>query len=247
MAVHVVYRFYAELEGYKPRIWRRFEVNGSQTMAELGYILMTMFEMQASHLFCFTHDYAAEEGARLRQQYDELDIRRIIGGTALADWMRVWRFALPLEDDEEIYEGMKLCDARSWRLKDLPGFQRLTFQYDFGDNWLVNLRMESCEKVEIHASRLPRVLEGAGFGIIEDCGGVGGLKELAKAFGKKKGRDYDEYRAWLGVEELDLNTFDIDDMNFRLKKIPRIYKECYEFGYEPTQRSVDLIERKYRK
>lgn len=56
MAIHPIYRFYAELEDYTPKIWRRFEVNGSKTIVEFGYILMTMFEMQACHLFCFTYD-----------------------------------------------------------------------------------------------------------------------------------------------------------------------------------------------
>ena len=44
-----------------------------------------------------------------------------------------------------------------------------------------------------------------------------------------------------------ISAFDLDDMNFRLKKIPRIYKQCYEDRLEPTQRSIDLIERKYLK
>jgi hypothetical protein len=46
---------------------------------------------------------------------------------------------------------------------------------------------------------LPRVLEGEGFGIIEDCGGVSGLERLAKAFQKKKGREYQELSEWLGI------------------------------------------------
>jgi len=37
---------------------------------------------------------------------------------------------------------------------------------------------------------LPRVLEGEGYGIIEDCGGPDILKEIAKAFKKKKGSQY---------------------------------------------------------
>jgi len=43
--------FEGKLEDYTLKTWRRFEVNGSKTMAELGYILTTMFEMQASHLW----------------------------------------------------------------------------------------------------------------------------------------------------------------------------------------------------
>ena len=55
MAQHYVYSFYAELKDYEPKIWRRFEINGEKTVAELGYAIMLMFEMQASHLFCFTN------------------------------------------------------------------------------------------------------------------------------------------------------------------------------------------------
>jgi len=53
MAKHYIYRFKAELQDYKPKILRTFEIDGGKTMAELGYILQIMFEMQASHLFCF--------------------------------------------------------------------------------------------------------------------------------------------------------------------------------------------------
>ena len=85
---------------------------------------------------------------------------------------------------------------------------------------------------------LPRVLEGEGYGIVEDCGGVGGLEDIAKAFKKKKGSQYQEYCDWLGVSDMDLLFFDIGDMNFRLKKIPRIYADAYELGLEPTKRSL---------
>lgn len=48
----------------------------------------------------------------------------------------------------------------------------------------------------------PRVLEGEGFGIVEN--------------------------------DFEITVFDLDDMNFRLKKIPRIYKRCYEDRLYPT-------------
>ena len=35
----IVYQFYAELEGYEPEIWRRFQVNGNISAARLGYRL----------------------------------------------------------------------------------------------------------------------------------------------------------------------------------------------------------------
>jgi hypothetical protein len=36
---------------------------------------------------------------------------------------------------------------------------------------------------------------------------------------------------------MDLDTFNLDDMNFRLKKVPRIYADAFEHGLEPTKQS----------
>lgn len=47
MATHPIYQLYVELEDYKPKIWRRVQVQNNITMAKLGYIIMTLFEMQA--------------------------------------------------------------------------------------------------------------------------------------------------------------------------------------------------------
>jgi tetrahydromethanopterin S-methyltransferase subunit B len=48
------------------------------------------------------------------------------------------------------------------------------------------------------------------------------------------------------MDALDLISFDIADMNFRLKKVPRIYADAYEHGLEPTKQSMNLLERKYK-
>ena len=46
----IAYQFFAELEDYQPKIWRRFHVSGNISVARLAYIVMTMYEMKASHL-----------------------------------------------------------------------------------------------------------------------------------------------------------------------------------------------------
>lgn len=45
----------------------------------------------------------------------------------------------------------------------------------------------------------------------------------------------------------DLKTFDIEDMNFRLKKIPKIYQDIYEHNLEPTDYSYIILTRAYKK
>lgn len=104
----------------------------------------------------------------------------------------------------------------------------MTFTYDYGDNWKILIRLEKIimDKA-LPGKELPRVLGGAGYGIVEDCGGTTGLKELSQAFKRGKGKLYQEYSQWLGVAEFDLVSFDIEDM-------------------EPTKRSMDILLRCYK-
>lgn len=227
MASHPIYQFYAELDDFEPKIWRRFQVTDNITPARLYYIIQVLFEMTASHLMA------------LEIRFEDIDVT-----------LRFEVLDEELEDFPDPNRDVRVHDATSGTLHRIglePG-SRLLFNYDFGDNWWVNLTLEKIfEDKELPGSKLPRVLEGEGFGIVEDCGGTGGLEDLAKAFKRKKGADYKHFSEWLGIEEFDINSFDLDDMNFRLKKIPRIYKQSYEDRLYPTQQSIDLIERRYLK
>jgi hypothetical protein len=232
MASHPIFQFYAELDDYKPKIWRRFQVSDNITPARLCYIVQTLFEMRASHLMALE--------------------------VPVGDGAVILRYEIRDEDYEE--EDDYINPANNVKIKTLDavrgtlhriGFDpgdKLYFNYDFGDDWWVTLTLEKVfEDSALPGKELPRALDGAGYGIIEDCGGTGGLKEIAKAFKKKTGAAYDELCEWLGVDDLDLSAFDLDDMNFRLKKLPRIFAQAYEQELYPTQRSIDLIERKYKR
>ena len=243
MATQPIYQFYSCLKDYRPEIWRRFQVAGNATLARLGYIIMTMYEMQASHLFCV--DYFVKD--------DVLGYLREKGiSTEDMDWdpPEVVHYEILTEESLPDTETEQTRDATAItlrRLSNTPGL-RLCMQYDYGDGWEVELRLETVFQDDaLPGKLLPRVLEGEGFGIIEDCGGVSGLERLAKAFQKKKGREYQELSEWLGIDELDLTAFDINDINYRLKKVPRIYQNAYELGLRPTKQSLDLLARKYMK
>lgn len=144
----------------------------------------------------------------------------------------------------------RLLDAATTKVKNVLDHEGETmiFSYDYGDGWEIALTLEKIiiDK-ELPGKELPRIMDGEGYGIIEDCGGSGGLEEITRAYKKKKGQQYKEYREWLGLDDLDLSVFDIDDMSFRLKKVPRIYADAYEYGLEPTKQSMDLLLRKYKK
>jgi len=249
MARYPIYQFYAELDDYKPKIWRRFQVTDNVTVARLGYIIQVLFEMTASHLMAIEVPQSENFSANWQSRYPNMSEDTYQKN--IANYNTVLRYEIP-GDDLELFENpyrkKQVADATQIRIRHAvyePN-DMLNFSYDFGDNWWVSLTLEKVfSDKDLPGGELPRVLEGAGFGIVEDVGGVGGLERLAKAFKKKKGPDYEQFSEWLGIEDFDVTAFDIDDMNFRLKKIPRIYKQSYEDGFIPTQKSIDLIERKY--
>ena len=57
MASQPIYQFYAELKDYKPLIWRRFQVAGNITLAQLGYVTMTLVDMSVSQLFHLEYSF----------------------------------------------------------------------------------------------------------------------------------------------------------------------------------------------
>ena len=249
MASQPIYEFYAELKDYQPKIWRRFQVSSNVTMARLGYILMTLFEMQASHLFRLEVPTRENLRMSLRGSLGDEEYNQLFADDSLYEFEENSIFEV-ITEDTYFYrdEDDKVYDATGHILKQTVTnpHSKLSLVYDFGDNWDIDVTLERVFKDNNLPGRLlPRVLEGEGYGIIEDCGGISGLTNLAKAFRMKKGTAYNEYREWLGCDDFDLETFDIDDMNFRLLKVPRIYSDIYEFDLAPTRRSIDILQRRY--
>ena len=219
MASHPIYQIYSKLEDTELRIWRRFEVMDNITVARLAYILMTMYEMQASHLFAF-----------VREELEGIETKDITHFS--------FKYELPSEDIDDPYT----IDATSTTIKNLFNGKKnnIRFYYDFGDGWELSL---VCENViydsDIPGKLFPRVIDGEGYGIIEDCGGTAALEEFASTFQESEIID---------ARGTDLNPFSFDkaDMNFRLHKVPRIYRDIYEYNLEPTEQSMRILERKYK-
>ena len=172
MASKPIYQIYVELQDYEPKIWRRFQVMNDITVAKLAYMLMALFEMQGSHLYLFEVDELnnfilnhLEHYNKYMKDYDN------------DEFFKVGQYGCIFEDDNIIprldkrYRELK--DAKDIKLKHIldEENERMEFQYDFGDNWRFNIILEKIfQDNNINGKDLPRVIEGEGFGIIEDCG-----------------------------------------------------------------------------
>lgn len=242
------YELYLVLKGAKPKVWRNILVNKSITVAELAYIILVVFEMKASHLFKIT----VPVGATLLKAYrkkagdsfdavafkkEHPDLAKITRRYELLDFIE--NEYIPRNSNTLVY------NVRKQKLEHAISSinEQMELWYDFGDDWIVKIKLIDIQDVE-ETTKLPYVIKGKGFGIVEDCGGIFGLTDIINAFKSKTSREYQNFREWFGIGDLDFSEFNIEKMNERLQVIPEIYKRSYEEKKVPTKDEVDLIERK---
>jgi hypothetical protein len=114
-------------------------------------------------------------------------------------------------------------DERHVALSDLisdPG-DRLSYTYDFGDDWEHELRLEEVHVPEPE-STYPICIAGRGACPPEDCGGVGGYANLRAVMADPTNPAHTEMLIWLELEsgtDFDPGEFDVDAANESLAYI----------------------------
>lgn len=240
------YEFYLELRDSNPKIWRTIQVNSNMTVADFIYIVLPLFEMEAAHLFKVTVPVGLMQVEKFKElmgnDYNEKvflkehpDLHLIRYRFELLDMIGDF----PKRENDIVHN---VTSEKLTRAVSEIG-QRMEMWYDFGDDWFVDIKLTDMIDLEEDIIA-PKVLDGKGFGIIEDCGGVWRLNDIVKAFKSKKGMLYKDMSEWLDNNHIDFSHFDIDEMNQRLKVIPDIYKRSYEEMKIPTQEEIDFIERR---
>lgn len=210
MPVNPIYKFRAELMNTDLKIWREFEVVNNCLMSKFGYIIMSIFRMEGSHLWEF------EVPNKEKEPYD-----------LLSEFYKIEVFSQYSELQYDI-----LClNATETKLSDVMTEvgDNIVLNYDYGDDWKIKISLEKIyTDKSVHGREFPRVLSGAGFGIIENCGGVGGLEEIVKAYSKKSGKEYENYVQWLNKKEFNLEEFDLECIAYSAKCANSLFKHTYE-------------------
>ena len=218
-----VFQFYVELCNFKPKMWRRFTVKSTSKMTKLAAILLSIYNAQGYHLFDFyseKYDFIAElpdpDGGNNEMEFYKFQIMQAI---ARNDLETLKKLKMPPEKKDA--KKVKICEM----FKEEKDYA--VFTYDFGDNWEFKITLEKI--IEDSVQTESEILEGKGYGIIEDCGGTGSLENLRKVFAEKSGEEYEECKEWLGRDELDLETFDLNcqnaDLNASIKYFEKNFRE----------------------
>lgn len=121
----------------------------------------------------------------------------------------VRRDNLAVEDDRDV----TLADL------DLLSKDRLVYDYQFGEGWQVEIRVEKTLPAEKGAV-YPKCLAGERAGPPEDCGGVEAYKDMLHCL-KQPGTDLGrEWREWLGPD-YDPEACDPEKINKALRRLAR--------------------------
>lgn len=223
-----IYQFHAQLEGFKPKMWRRFLVNDDITVAQLGYIVLCIFRMEGRHLFELK-----------KPEIKPYKRNGIVHGINKARPEIYYNVTPP---DEDLFNSLEAffgnsdfenLDAKEELMSNAVSLEEkdniLILSYDFGDDWNIKIKLEKIlDESEVKEEQIPCVLRGKGYGIIEDCGGVYGLSQIAEAIELQAGEAYEQYCELIDLDEIDLEDLDKDELNILLPVVPSLLEEMYE-------------------
>lgn len=139
-----------ELRGSKPRIWRRLSLPGDLTLDALHTLFQAVMGWTDSHL----HRFQPGAGQTWQQPYFITEF-----------------------DEEEGEDGTREEGVRVDQVLRTPG-ERLTYVYDFGDDWEHRVTLESLSPLT-PSNREPVCLRGARACPPEDVGGIHGHHDIA--------------------------------------------------------------------
>jgi hypothetical protein len=122
----------------------------------------------------------------------------------------------------DLLEDLPLRDEQTTAVADILAPNReVRYTYDFGDDWHHRLTLE-LTTIAQEGRSYPYCFDGAGVCPAEDSGGPYGWAGLKAAVADQNDDEHTDYLTWLGLtnpSQFDLNAFDLDAANKRLRAI----------------------------
>jgi len=180
------YQLRVTLLGIRPPVWRRILVPPEASVDYLHRAIQVAMGWTDSHLHHFL----------LGQRPNLISVEP------------------PDPENEGIYPTV---DSTHLTIRELfrRGGGRALYEYDFGDGWVHDVRLEKDIPVPAGMS-LPHCVEGKRACPPEDCGGVYGYVDIVRMVRdpkfKPEGQSREEMLEWLGAE-FDPEAFEIEEVN----------------------------------
>ena len=174
-----------EMVGLEPPVWRRVILPAGATFQRLHAIIQDMTNFQSEYLDMAVHFHE----------------------------FRLPEENLLITNEPEVYEAFKkrkkganghtVRKPQSIKIDEyLEKYGRLSYTYDFGDDWQFDIRLE--EIVEDYHFGYPTLLDGAGDAPPEDVGGVEGFKHLLQVLSDESHPEFEDMLWWSKEQRFNL-------------------------------------------
>jgi len=129
------------------------------------------------------------------------------------------RIGIPLDGMDDYFSRSKILDAEEVSLDShiTRARQKFVYEYDFGDGWLHEIKVEKSLPRE-SKTKYPVCMDGELRCPPEDCGGVGGYYDLLEILEDDEHPDYEEILEWIG-DTFDPKYFDKSEVNKVLRRL----------------------------
>lgn len=128
-------------------------------------------------------------------------------------------YSAPSPYDSGHLQEMGMKSTNRVKLNKLITAESETFryEYDFGDDWQHEILLEKILPAD-PKQKLPLCIKGKRACPPEDVGGVWGYDGFLEAINDPEHQEHESYLQWIG-DDFDPETFDLDEVNERLKAI----------------------------
>ncbi len=187
----------------QPLIWRSVIVPAEMTLDKLHLVIQTMMDWQNYHL----HGFETKSRRRFEMEPQ----------TFAVDSM--WR------DVFSAIGGKNRApeDERRFRLRDVfeELKQILAYEYDFGDSWIVGIKLVNTHADAGTFDQCPKCLDGERRGPLEDSGGIWGYQEKLAILNDPDPDDeeHQDIIEWMGGRRFDPAAIDLAAINKALRAV----------------------------
>ena len=179
------------LRGITPPIWRKVIVPSNISLRLFGDLILELMGWMGAHLNQFRKGDSYYAPAYQR----EGELTPLFG-----------RFRNYNQEDFAL--GEILCEKGD----------TMVWEYDFGDSWIHEIILESCQSYKKEEIPVIALLDGENACPPEDCNGIWGYRKMLKALEKPRSKAAREYKEWLGYN-FDPTEFDLDETRGLLAEI----------------------------
>ncbi|MDI9394771.1 MAG: plasmid pRiA4b ORF-3 family protein [Euryarchaeota archaeon] len=181
-----VYQLKLSMKGITPQIWRRIQVPENYTFLKLHDAIQVVMDW---------YDYHLHEFEMINPKTGATDIIGMEG--------------VDFEDFRENFVPEKKAKISNYFT---PENKEALYLYDFGDNWMVKVRLEKILPRE-EGIEYPICTAGKRAAVPEDVGGIWGYEEMLEILKDPEHEEYEDTVSWLGGD-FDPEYFDPKDVSF---------------------------------